>query len=399
MILQGKMQKSEIRLYQHYIDQDRTSVRLSVLVVVIIYLANYHAKLEAASLIWLFVMLSLQLLRLWNLRQLHDALSKPAALAKRLPALDVVAVLAAVSWGAILFVFEDGQGDFLYLFNMICLAAILSLSILSHGLIFRIYVLFCTTVLAIVIAHANIVEPFGSPRYRYAMSAMSLLYLAFLLVTSWKYAKRNRDFFQQQVAMESLVSELKNMHATEKVLRARVERKSARLERKARQLRVIAETDGLTKILNRGAILRRLDQFVLNLTPQAGHFCVILFDVDNFKSINDTQGHNVGDQVLKILTAEVQSILRLNDLFGRLGGEEFVVLLPETHLPDAVDCAERIRDFLEHNPRMRAETGLSVTLSLGCCAAVAGENPIDLLGRADQLMYQAKQMGKNRVAY
>jgi diguanylate cyclase (GGDEF)-like protein len=75
-----------------------------------------------------------------------------------------------------------------------------------------------------------------------------------------------------------------------------------------------------------------------------GSFCVITFDVDNFKKINDVFGHNVGDVVLRVLADEVKSVLRADDLFGRTGGEEFLVILPGLALSRAVECGERIRN-------------------------------------------------------
>jgi diguanylate cyclase (GGDEF)-like protein/PAS domain S-box-containing protein len=163
-------------------------------------------------------------------------------------------------------------------------------------------------------------------------------------------------------------------------------------------LRHLASTDPLTGVSNRRhffdlgrAELARAQRYGATLT-------VMMLDVDHFKQVNDRFGHDVGDLALQALTASCAATLRASDLLGRLGGEEFALLLPSTPLAAGLILAERIRAQVE---RMRLATpkgGLAFTVSVGVCNLTAADTTFDvLLKRADQALYAAKEGGRNRV--
>ena len=393
------MNQASVRLCKYYFEQDAMSIRVSMAVALAIYVAHWNSHAGWAGVFWLLVMEMVQSLRLWHLAAMGRLLSKPDQLEKYFASFYVSVLLAATAWGGMLFAFPHHQFDFVYMFKIIALAAINSVTIMSHGLIFRLYALFSTVLTLGFFIQLHVIDRVMSPSDRYAFSVIALLYIFFLLLTSWKYARRNYGFFEQQVAMESLVSRLKRLHDEEVELRSSLEAKSAGLEQARNALLVLASTDSLTQILNRRAILEHLNALVNKVSHAEGSFCVIAFDVDNFKKINDVFGHNVGDVVLRVLAEEVKSVLRGNDLFGRTGGEEFLVILPGLSLASAVECGERIRLQVLHSTRMQQEAGFGVTVSLGCCLAFPGESAIDILGKADKLMYAAKRAGKNRLCY
>jgi diguanylate cyclase (GGDEF)-like protein/PAS domain S-box-containing protein len=164
------------------------------------------------------------------------------------------------------------------------------------------------------------------------------------------------------------------------------------------RLRHLASTDPLTGISNRRHFVERGRSEVSRSRRYDAPLTVMMLDVDHFKRINDTYGHDVGDQALKALTALCSDALRTSDLIGRLGGEEFALLLPSTALPGAMILAERIRVRIE---QMRLETPtdeLAFTVSLGVCALHADDDGFDaLLNRADKALYAAKHGGRNRV--
>lgn len=393
------MKTATLRLFQYYFEQDSMSVKLSLPVAVAIYAAHWRSHPGPVGLYWLLLIVCVQLLRLWHLGQLKRLLQRPELLKKYFPSLYLAVFIAATSWGSMLFAFPHRQFDVAYMIKIIALASISSVTILSHGLVFRLYAVFCSVLTGMVLMQLYDFDQVMSASDRYAFSSIALLYLTFVLLTAWKYSRRNFDFFLQQVDMELLVGKLQRLHTEEVDLRSSLETKSARLEEAKNALMVIASTDSLTQTLNRRAILEHLDAEVARVGHAEGSFCVIAFDVDNFKKVNDVFGHNVGDIVLRVLADEVKSVLRPDDLFGRIGGEEFLVILPGLSLPDAVECAERIRLRLQQSPRMQQEAGFGVTVSLGCCLAFPGESSIDILGKADKLMYTAKQEGKNRLCY
>lgn len=154
------------------------------------------------------------------------------------------------------------------------------------------------------------------------------------------------------------------------------------------RLNLQAQTDPLTGLFNR----RGLDEAVELLGAQA--FALVALDVDRFKAINDTYGHDVGDEVLARLAGVLRQCSREGDLVFRLGGEEFLLLLPETSLSAAADVAERVRRLVELT---RIEPVGHVTVSLGVAPCPSGEGFARALKQADELMYQAKQGGRNRV--
>ncbi len=157
-------------------------------------------------------------------------------------------------------------------------------------------------------------------------------------------------------------------------------------------------TDALTGAFNKSYIVARLS-FVVDLASDAKPVAIITFDFDNFKQVNDQYGHAAGDHVLQAICALITSqLLRPSDLFARMGGEEFVIVLPETTLEQAVEIAERIRRTLEERTFAYEGMTIKLTSSFGvCCAASPIEAPESILLRADDLLYRSKREGRNRV--
>ncbi len=157
-------------------------------------------------------------------------------------------------------------------------------------------------------------------------------------------------------------------------------------------------TDQLTGAFNKSYIVARLG-FVIDLATDARPVSIITFDFDNFKQVNDQFGHAAGDHVLKA-TCELitNSFVRRNDLFGRMGGEEFVIVLPDTTTEQAAIIAERLRHTLEDTAFRYDGMEIRLTSSFGvCCATSAIEQPESILLRADELLYRSKREGRNRV--
>jgi diguanylate cyclase (GGDEF)-like protein len=129
---------------------------------------------------------------------------------------------------------------------------------------------------------------------------------------------------------------------------------------------------------------------------------VIMLDIDHFKNINDNYGHPSGDMVLRHVSDILKVSVRKSDFLGRYGGEEFVIILPETGPDDALQVAEKIRRTIESSPiKINADVTLNITLSAGVSGSNAAKQSIllqDILKWADDALYQAKRSGRNRVA-
>jgi diguanylate cyclase (GGDEF)-like protein len=157
---------------------------------------------------------------------------------------------------------------------------------------------------------------------------------------------------------------------------------------------IAASIDHLTGTNNRRAIAQILQQAIGRAQAGGGELAVILLDIDNFKQINDTYGHDVGDQTLIEVADSLRQQLRATDALGRWGGEEFMIIIPETNLAATVQLAERLRALIE----ARSQPPLDqVTVSFGVAISLPGDTPDRLVKRADEALYRAKQGGRNRV--
>jgi len=158
-----------------------------------------------------------------------------------------------------------------------------------------------------------------------------------------------------------------------------------------------ARIDALTGIANRGAFFAGAERLLARCVATDTPLSVIVFDLDHFKSINDTYGHAVGDRVLRMFVDVAQGVLRPNDFFGRYGGEEFAVVLPGATVETAYVIADRVRHAFAESCREVDGMPLYATASAGVAAASLAESFSAVLKAADAAMYRAKNRGRNRV--
>lgn len=167
-----------------------------------------------------------------------------------------------------------------------------------------------------------------------------------------------------------------------------------RLRRSQAQLALLVTQDTLTNVLNARAFAQRVGQELERNRRYPRPLALIYMDLDNFKVINDTHGHQTGDAVLRLVADAMRTSVRTSDVVGRLGGDEFGVLMPETDAPLADAAAKRLvaslRNVFKGTPSVTASIGV-----VSCTATDASTD--DLLRRADQAMYDAKKAGKDRV--
>ena len=165
------------------------------------------------------------------------------------------------------------------------------------------------------------------------------------------------------------------------------------------QLVELATTDALTGLHNRRYFLERLSEGIARVKRFGDSACVVMLDCDHFKQVNDRYGHAVGDEVLRGLADILRQGLRQTDVVGRLGGEEFAVLLSDTSLESALVWAERVRAMAAEREYRAAGESFVVSVSLGCTLLCAEDDENTVFLRADQALYQAKQKGRNRVEW
>ncbi len=165
-----------------------------------------------------------------------------------------------------------------------------------------------------------------------------------------------------------------------------------------RVLELQAHTDALTGLANRRRFIEIAEAELVRSRRYDAPLSLLMLDIDHFKEVNDAHGHRAGDRVLQQLARTCLEVLRNVDVVGRVGGEEFAILLPETAMPGAVDVAERLREAVEMAKVAREEgVPLRITVSIGVATLAGLENLDTLMSQADYALYDAKHRGRNRV--
>lgn len=196
---------------------------------------------------------------------------------------------------------------------------------------------------------------------------------------------------------ESAKKHLQNIDHLNRELRSALEN----LDSRNMEIQKLVITDKLTGLYNRHYMMTALDDEIMRHTRKGYEFSILMLDIDDFKSLNDTYGHLFGDEVLPGLGGILKKTTRSYDRCFRFGGEEFVVVLPETEQTIAWMVAERIREaFAEKRFGAKTENGeeaVSRTISIGVASYAANLDVEGLLKQADDALYEAKSRGKNQV--
>ncbi|WP_299436283.1 GGDEF domain-containing protein [uncultured Rhodospira sp.] len=210
-----------------------------------------------------------------------------------------------------------------------------------------------------------------------------------------------------QEALHSIISTL--VAETQEALRlnrklgtqlSQSSREVSKLREDLEQVRTEARIDGLTGVFNRKVFDLVMREATEAAASGGRNLSLLMLDIDRFKNFNDTHGHQMGDQVLKLVARTIQGCVRPSDTVARYGGEEFAVVLPSTGVRGAVVVAERVRTTVAGkritNRRSGTELG-RITLSIGVAEYALGESIADMVQRADRALYMAKRQGRNQV--
>ena len=201
----------------------------------------------------------------------------------------------------------------------------------------------------------------------------------------------------------SVMTETGEMMERSTHLEHELTRSSAEIRALRKQVEDISRealTDGLTGIGNRKLFDQRLKQLVANALENGTELSLLMLDIDHFKSVNDRWGHQLGDDVLRLVAGALIDGIKGRDQAARYGGEEFAILLPGTRLADAAKLADQLRESVGRREVIRRETREhlgGVTISIGVACYRPGESPSRFVERADAALYRAKQTGRNRV--
>jgi diguanylate cyclase (GGDEF)-like protein len=223
----------------------------------------------------------------------------------------------------------------------------------------------------------------------------------FVVAMAWRVHTAPGDYpFQVEiiyfVLLATVLPSISGLSGHLMNMRLRLKTQKRALEEALARIHDMATRDELTGLPNRRAMMEQLQEHALRRGRGGVPFYVGMVDLDHFKSINDTYGHAVGDDVLRAFGMQARTALRTTDVIGRWGGEEFLMLLPETQPGEPTGAVARLRTSLNETEVSAAEPHLRVAFSSGFTRYVEGEQIGQAIERADRALYQAKSAGRNR---
>ena len=223
---------------------------------------------------------------------------------------------------------------------------------------------------------------------------ITIILIIITLIISFYISKvLRRRFKKYKARIEIKSNELQELNET---LENKVQIRTAELEVLKNNFEVLATTDALTNINNRYSIMKILETELKRSQRYKQPLSIILYDIDFFKKVNDIYGHDVGDSTLMALSDLVQSTLREIDFLGRYGGEEFLIILPNTEIKDALYFAQRLKEKIQsHNFKIIEK----LTISAGLVEANPHENIDEIFKRVDNLLYTSKENGRNKISF
>ncbi|MZH02330.1 MAG: diguanylate cyclase [Nitrospinae bacterium] len=250
-------------------------------------------------------------------------------------------------------------------------------------------------------------EIYNNLKSLYGFNIDLTLWGGFLILAGWagslsenlKDELRTSDLLRKELARDK--EELKTLNEklveVNRKLEEKIEKKARELEHSNEELKRLSWTDPLTQLLNRRSCEERFKNEIARFERTNESFCIILCDLDHFKSINDTYGHNTGDYVLIEVARILKSNSRKTDMVFRWGGEEFLVLLTGTELKGGIIAGEKIRIKIETTVFEHDQQVLPITMSMGISIYQKGQLMEECVKKADENLYSAKKAGRNRL--
>jgi diguanylate cyclase (GGDEF)-like protein len=399
VIPQVPREQVDMHLLEELFVRIRESVPIGIPAILLVAYTHSNAVSRERVWGWLVIMLVLVGFRLGIA---HQFLSRPVTERTGYRTWLLLAIASVffftVGWVSCMGLFAGPDMDGLFYLRMLVLSAVAAALLNTQGVDIRVYGVFLVVFGVGVIGSLYAFYPLHM-KQQPELAIATLLYLFVLFKRSISEENHTREWIESRLAQGLLVSRLYKAIEDEQAATRRLMAKSAELEAINQQLHDLAIHDGLTKTYNRSHMQRVLRQSIYAYSRYQQEFSVLMMDVDFFKSINDNYGHAAGDEVLCRLVTVAEECLREADLFGRWGGEEFLVLLPNTNLQQAASAGERLRKAVANLTFSHSSVEFCVTVSIGASMAQLQkmETPETLIDRADSALYAAKNSGRDCV--
>jgi len=385
----------------------REQVSSAISIVAVLAIAWVHTGVvpQSHAIGWVVGMCLVQAVRLFLARRTLSADDSFAELQVWRAVRVGINIINGTGWGIIWYLLDSERLDFIFMFKFGALAAALGVTVNVLGVVFRVYLGFASMVILLTLAYLLAGTPFLSGDQRSSLIIGVVAYYTILMVVARNTCNLTLLALEQGLGREVALAESQASHRREQKLRERLQEESLQLERANvrinqahDRLLVIARRDALTGVSNRRHLVDELERAVHGFRRYGNDFSLLLLDVDHFKQVNDTYGHQVGDLVLKGLATVATKTLRDIDVFGRWGGEEFLCLLPNTSYSEGLSCAERLCAVIATSQLVEAMPELVVTASFGVVCCCSDDDADSVMSRVDAALYEAKAAGRNRVS-
>lgn len=377
--------------------RSRESTLVGLLPIFLLAWAHLHEHTWPPLVLWTCGMTAVQIYRLLIAQRF---LSQPAAQAGhrrhwyRHQWLGVMAL--AAGWVSSFALLEPNEMGTLFYLHLIFLTGLTTFMLSSIGIDIRLYGGFLLAIVGGTLAVLHSRHPDFPQQFPVATVGF-VVYAFMLLVRSRGEHRRTREWVAARLNRQRLLAQLNATLIEERNIKQQLHQRSEELANRNRELNELAVRDGLTRAFRRGHIEAELRRLIKGLHRRHDNFCVLMMDIDFFKRINDQYGHAVGDEVLRRLAAVSQTQLRETDLFGRWGGEEFIVLMPQTTLDEAIMAAQRLRQAIAAMVFDVEGTTFQITISIGAAQLEPMESADAVVARSDEALYAAKHAGRDCV--
>lgn len=356
------------------------SAAVGVIAVGIMLYPHWNTTPWQRSLSWAIVMLAVFVLRVLVVRHGLQATNQGRNPIRFVNMQAFLCAMTGLGWASTLYIFDSMVMDQKFNLRLMIIAAALTFTVSSMAVFRRVFILYLSAisipVLTFIVTH-DYVRPWD------ALFPCGAFYIAMIAMVSFNANRHIRLTIADNLEILTLTKMLQKTLETEKQLRT--------------ELSIRVEKDELTGIFNRRGLLTQLNIELARCRRLLRSTAVLMIDIDHFKLVNDTYGHASGDLVILAIVEAVQTQLRDTDIFGRIGGEEFLVVLPALERESALATAERIRAFVAETAIPLRDHSIHSTVSIGISIYLDKDDTDRILARADDALYSAKRNGRNRV--